>query len=409
LETAPSMREQSADQPHPIRPVEAGRLVLAEVGAKAGGPASVSPYEGDIQDIQQPELAGWSPPVRVLAVLGCDAEGELGGGARATLAALDLLAGAIGTGVLFVTPVAEAVQRRAVARLLGAYSGPIIVLPVKEADESVRGRVLVECLDGLDQSLAVVVGEPWCESAFATLASRSPHTGRIALRVRRLVQDGEIIALETARVAGRLGVHQTWTWTVEEGRTNWLTLAREADITPGGGRAGESRVLRWTPSLKRFYRQADIRRMLAELKAHTGLVRLGDAEFIIDVGFGVGNRDGFEAVIEPLERALRELGVRDVVVGGSRKVTEELHLLPNDRQIGQSGVSVNPRLLLAIGVSGAPQHLNYIGNRATVVCFNRDPEAPLMTLNERQSRPRVFPVLGDLFETVPAFVAALRQ
>ena len=97
------------------------------------------------------------------------------------------------------------------------------------------------------------------------------------------------------------------------------------------------------------------------------------------------------------------------MVGGSRKVTEELHILPLDRQIGQSGVSVNPKVLLAIGVSGAPQHLSYIGPRATVVAFNRDPEAPIMTLNQRQSQPRVFPVVGDLFETVPAFVAALKE
>ena len=81
-------------------------------------------------------------------------------------------------------------------------------------------------------------------------------------------------------------------------------------------------------------------------------MRLADAEFIIDVGFGVGNRDGYEAIIEPLERALHELGVRNLVVGGSRKVTEELHLLPADRQIGQSGISVNPQILLAVGVSG---------------------------------------------------------
>src|SRR5205814_188569 len=94
--------------------------------------------------------------------------------------------------------------------------------------------------------------------------------------------------------------------------------------------------------------------------------------------------------IDPLERELRRLGVPGLVIGGSRKVTEELHLLPADRQIGQSGVSVNPRVLLAVGVSGAPQHLNYIGPRATVVAFNRDPEAPLMTLNQRQARPRVW-------------------
>lgn len=183
----------------------------------------------------------------------------------------------------------------------------------------------------------------------------------------------------------------------------------EVGAVPPPPKGPAPRVERWAPRLERFYGRSDVRRLLEELKHETGVVRLSDSEFIIDVGFGVGNRDGYEAVIEPLERELRALGVRGLTVGGSRKVTEELHILPADRQIGQSGVSVNPRVLLAIGVSGAPQHLNYIGPRATIVAFNRDPDAPLMTLNQRQARPRVFPVVGDLFETVPAFIARLRE
>jgi electron transfer flavoprotein alpha subunit len=166
---------------------------------------------------------------------------------------------------------------------------------------------------------------------------------------------------------------------------------------------------RWSPALERFFGRVEMRRLLEELKHETGLTRLTDAEFILDVGFGVGNRDGYEAVIEPLERELRQLGVKNLMIGGSRKVTEELHLLPAERQIGQSGVSVQPRLLLAIGISGAPQHLNYIGARSTIIAFNRDPEAPLMTLNQRQTTPRVFPVVGDLFETIPALIACLRE
>ena len=159
--------------------------------------------------------------------------------------------------------------------------------------------------------------------------------------------------------------------------------------------------------MERFLGKSEIQQLLDEVKEEIGVARLADTDFIVDVGFGVGNRDGFEAVIEPLERALRRLGVTHLMIGGSRKVTEELHLLPVDRQIGQSGVRVNPRIILAIGISGAPQHLNYIGPRATILAFNRDPEAPIMTLNQRQPRPRVFPIVGDLFETVPAFIAAL--
>jgi electron transfer flavoprotein alpha subunit len=65
--------------------------------------------------------------------------------------------------------------------------------------------------------------------------------------------------------------------------------------------------------------------------------------------------------------------------------------------------------LLAIGISGAPQHVNYIGPRAIILAFNRDPEAPLMTLNQRQLQPRVYPIVGDLFATVPELTAVLQK
>jgi electron transfer flavoprotein alpha subunit len=209
---------------------------------------------------------------------------------------------------------------------------------------------------------------------------------------------------------------------LEEEKTYWISATEDVEVAVttetaanGTGISGSATqekdlaVQRWSPRLDKLFGSSDMRRLLAELKEETGLVRLADADFIIDVGYGIANRDGYEEVILPLEAALKTIGVRNVMVGGSRKVTEELHLLPSDRQIGQSGVSVNPRILLAIGVSGAPQHVNYIGPRATVVAFNRDPEAPLLTLNQRQSRPKVFPVVGDLFGTVPEFIAAIRD
>jgi electron transfer flavoprotein alpha subunit len=95
------------------------------------------------------------------------------------------------------------------------------------------------------------------------------------------------------------------------------------------------------------------------------------------------------------------------MIGASRKVTQDLALLPDSLQIGQTGASVSPRVLLAIGISGAPQHLNYIADRTVIFAFNRDPEAPIMTLNRSRPRPRVFPILGDLFIQVPKFIQAI--
>jgi len=151
----------------------------------------------------------------------------------------------------------------------------------------------------------------------------------------------------------------------------------------------------------------DLSRALRAAQGQLAVASLADAEFIIDVGAGVGSRDGIEMIIDPLRAALERAGVRRVMIGASRKVTQDLGMLPDACQIGQTGVSVNPKVLLAIGISGAPQHLNYIGERGVIFAFNRDPEAPIVVLNRSKPRPRVFPVLGDLFRTVPKFIAAL--
>jgi len=95
--------------------------------------------------------------------------------------------------------------------------------------------------------------------------------------------------------------------------------------------------------------------------------------------------------------------------GATRKVTQDLKLQPLEAQIGQTGVRVNPKLIIALGISGAPQHIDYIGTRADILCFNKDREAPLMKLNQTRSAPRVHPVAGDLFVTVRQLVDLLKK
>jgi alkylation response protein AidB-like acyl-CoA dehydrogenase/flavin-dependent dehydrogenase/electron transfer flavoprotein alpha subunit/electron transfer flavoprotein alpha/beta subunit/ferredoxin-like protein FixX len=139
-----------------------------------------------------------------------------------------------------------------------------------------------------------------------------------------------------------------------------------------------------------------------------GIKSIADAEFIIDVGYALRNKENFDLIITPLKKRLEEIGVKNVLLGGTRKVVEELKLLAPDQQIGQTGTAVNPKLIISIGVSGAPQHVDYIGERATIIAFNKDADAPLMTLNKRRARPKVVPIVGDLFELVPKFTAALK-
>ncbi|HEX9593263.1 MAG TPA: acyl-CoA dehydrogenase family protein [bacterium] len=139
------------------------------------------------------------------------------------------------------------------------------------------------------------------------------------------------------------------------------------------------------------------------------LSALTEAPVIVDVGYGIGDAKGMEAIVPLLTAALEKAGLGPVSIGATRKVTQDLKLLPVDRQIGQTGVSVKPRLLIALGVSGAPQHMDWVARDATILAFNNDPGAPIMSWNESHPTPRVHAILGDLFQTVPTFCAALDQ
>jgi alkylation response protein AidB-like acyl-CoA dehydrogenase/flavin-dependent dehydrogenase/ferredoxin-like protein FixX len=406
-------RSAAEELPRALSPQQAACHVLEEMGL-TNTAVALKPFDAPIEEVTHPSLLepNQAGVETVIAVVAAGTDGRLKTTAKPALDAARAVAACRGAvvKVLLVASRDEDAQRFALAQVGASFLGDTVVaaVPLPADSHDVKARLLAECWPELAVPPRLVVGEPWTEGAFAALACRPGQESFLALRVRRVELQNGTLVLQTVRGGGKLPVSQTLDLGAD-GRY-WMSLTGDAEISgcvvdP----TARSRVQRWNPRLERFYGQSDVRELLEELQQVAGVVRLPDADFIVDVGFGVGNRDGFEAVIDPLVKTLQELGVRNLVVGGSRKVTEELRLLPTDRQIGQSGVSVNPQVLLAIGISGAPQHLNYIGPRAVILAFNRDPEAPIMTLNQRQPRPRVFPVLGDLFQTVPALTAALRD
>jgi electron transfer flavoprotein alpha subunit len=122
-------------------------------------------------------------------------------------------------------------------------------------------------------------------------------------------------------------------------------------------------------------------------------VRLAEAERIVAAGLGIGSRDLLPAV----EELARRLGA---AVGASRPLADR-GWVPFERQIGTTGQQVSPRLYVAIGISGAPQHLG--GVRAeTIVAVNTDPACPMMA-------QATLAAVGDAREVVPTLVRRLRE
>jgi electron transfer flavoprotein-quinone oxidoreductase len=396
-----------SEAPQSLTAPQAAEFLMKELQLVSGDTGDGQLFSGNMSRLEEPSLVADS----ILAVLAATGEGQLSSAAGMVLRAARQLSSAedLPIDVMIMVPGGEIAQRRAAAQVLQQVNGNIILVECQRAlaDARIMGMVLRQTLPGLGTKHRAVLGEPWCEDAFAALG-RIGCQDRMALRVSRLGRGSGESYLETRRAGGKLRIQRPFR--TDRNTTWWIVPLGEALIIDGTPQVMQRpvQVFRWSPSLDSLYQQPLVQQFLQEAK-QTSEIRLANAEIILDVGFGVRNRDGYEAVVLPLEHALRSLGIRNLAVGGSRKVTEELLLLPADKQIGQSGVTVNPRILIAIGISGAPQHINYLGTRCTILAFNRDPEAPIMVLNRRQAHPRVIPVVGDLFETIPAFTAALKH
>jgi electron transfer flavoprotein alpha subunit len=136
------------------------------------------------------------------------------------------------------------------------------------------------------------------------------------------------------------------------------------------------------------------REILGVEQAAAETVDLGKSEIIVAVGRGVGGADKMGA-IEELAKLLR------ADIGASRPVIDN-GWLPRDRQIGSSGQTVAPKLYLALGISGAIQHLVGMKGSSWIVAVNKDPGAPIFKIAQ-------YGVVGDLHEVVPAMIAALRE
>lgn len=131
-----------------------------------------------------------------------------------------------------------------------------------------------------------------------------------------------------------------------------------------------------------------------EVNRVTGKIPLTEAELVVSAGRGMKGPENW-GMIEELASVLG-------AATACSKPVSDMHWRPHDEHVGQTGITIKPNLYIAIGISGAIQHLAGVSSSKVIVAVNKDPEAPFFKAAD-------YGIVGDAFEVVPKLIEAAKK
>ena len=159
-----------------------------------------------------------------------------------------------------------------------------------------------------------------------------------------------------------------------------------------GSRKGE--IVRESIAIKEEDIATKVLQVVEDVREGAACIDLAEAEVIVSGGRGMHGRENFDM----LQQLADELGG---VVGCSRAVVEA-GWMPAERQVGQTGKTVRPKIYIACGISGAIQHLVGMQGSDVIIAINQDRQAPIFEV-------ATYGIIGDVFQVVPAIIKRIRE
>ncbi|RZL10747.1 MAG: electron transfer flavoprotein subunit alpha/FixB family protein [Pedobacter sp.] len=251
--------------------------------------------------------------------------------------------------------------------------------------------------DFINQAYASVIAEAAkAESADIVVLSNS-FSGkglapRIAVKLEAGLIDGAVELPNTE--GGKFAVKKTAFSGKAFAITELTSAIRVIALNPNAfgvkENAAEISIEAFSPEIK----PTDLNAIIKEIVRATNKVSLPDAELVVSAGRGLKGPENW-GMIEELANLLG-------AATACSKPVSDADWRPHAEHVGQTGIAISPNLYIAIGISGAIQHLAGVSSSKVIVVINKDPEAPFFKVAD-------YGIVGDAFEVVPKLIEALKS
>lgn len=248
----------------------------------------------------------------------------------------------------------------------------------------------------VNQAYAAVIAEAaQSENAEVVVLSNS-FSGkglapRIAVKLKAALVDGavELPTIENEKFTIKKTAFSGKAFVTTEIYSKGKVIAVSPNAFGISESAVDPAIENYTPSIK----QSDLSAVVKEIVRATNKVTLPDAEIVVSGGRGLKGPENWGLVEELAEL----LGAATAC----SKPVSDADWRPHSEHVGQTGITISPNLYIAIGISGAIQHLAGVSSSKVIVVINKDPEAPFFKVAD-------YGIVGDAFEIVPKLIEALK-
>ncbi|OAQ42129.1 electron transfer flavoprotein subunit alpha [Pedobacter psychrophilus] len=247
----------------------------------------------------------------------------------------------------------------------------------------------------INQAYASVIAEAAKKEAANVVVLSNSFSGkglapRIGVKLEAAVADG---AIELPTTDGKFIVKKTAFSNKAFAMVEMNSENKVISLTPNSHKVVEDGTPATIEEFNSENKDSDFKVIIKEIVRATDKVSLPDAELVVSAGRGLKGPENW-GMIEELANLLG-------AATACSKPVSDADWRPHSEHVGQTGIAISPNLYIAIGISGAIQHLAGVSSSKVIVVINKDPEAPFFKVAD-------YGIVGDAFEVVPKMIEAVK-